>query len=218
MLRVFVLLSMLVGPLVNQLAHSETIVHSPASAPRYTLELQGGLYQPKDDDWEHHYGSKRMMEMSVSLAYRFFSVLDLGTSASYGRDHGIGVLPLSQLDSGSVIYEILPIDFYAVLRARFSHNQWIVPYAGGGYTRFFYRQSIDGEGYSRGSVNALHARAGLQFLLDPLEPLSARTIYANYGVVNSYLILEGKMTRAFAGQPQIDIGGYSYRAGIMVEY
>ena len=210
MLRVVVLFIFLFSGIVQADSTSKT--------PEFTFELQGGTYQPADENWESYYGSSSMLEMSMSFAYRVFSVLDLGTSISFGQDKGVGVLPLSQLRAGNVSYEMMPIDFYAVLRARFSHRQWIVPYAGGGYTRFFYRQSIDGEGFARGSVNALHARAGLQFLLDPLEPDAARGIYQNYGVINSYLVLEGKMIKAEAGTPVVNLGGISYRMGFLVEY
>ena len=191
---------------------------SARQSPSYTFELQGGLYQPTDENWESYYGSKNMMEMGVSFAYRIFSVLDIGTSASFGQDNGTGRLPISQISSGKVSYEVLPIDVYAVLRLRFSDRQWIVPFAGGGYTRFFYRQSVDEKGYARGSVDALHARAGLQILLDPLDGSSARDMFQTYGVLNSYLVLEGKMVKAQAGEPAIDLGGVSYRMGILLEY
>ena len=211
MLRVVVLLALLFSATLSA-------EESARQSPKYTFEIQGGLYQPTDENWESYYGSKNMMEMGVSMAYRIFSVLDIGTSASFGQDKGRGRLPLSQITSGDVSYEILPIDVYAVLRLRFSDRQWIVPFAGGGYTRFFYRQSIDGKGYARGSVDALHARAGLQILLDPLDAFSARNMFLNYGVLNSYLVFEGKMVKAQAGEPPIDLGGISYRMGILLEY
>ncbi|MDH5258231.1 MAG: MXAN_2562 family outer membrane beta-barrel protein [Gammaproteobacteria bacterium] len=214
MLRLAVLFLLLSGSLFSTLLFADSVRKSPD----FTFELQGGVYEPEDEKWESYYGSKRMLEMSMSFAYRFFSVVDIGTSFSFGQDKGKGVLPLSQLRSGTVSYEIFPVDIFAVLRARFSDRQWIVPYAGGGYTRFFYRQSIDGEGYARGSVDGLHAKAGLQFLLDPLEPESAKNMYSNYGVINSYLVFEGKITKAQAGTPAVKLGGTSYRVGILVEY
>ncbi|MDH3325084.1 MAG: hypothetical protein OEM38_00030 [Gammaproteobacteria bacterium] len=213
MLKVAGLFFLMFGTLAH--AYTGQTTHK---SPKYTMELQAGVYEPEDKDWESYYGSKNMLEGSFSFAYRIFSVFDVGSSVSFGQDKGTGVLPLSQLSAGVVAYEILPVDFYVVLRARFTERQWVVPYAGGGYTRFFYRQSIDGEGYARGSVDGLHARAGLQILLDPLDQSSAKTIFSNYGIINSYLIFEGKITKAEAGTPAINLGGTSYRAGIMVEY
>ena len=186
--------------------------------PGFTYEMIAGIYQPDDENWASYYGSQKMPEAAYSLAYRVFSVIDFGMSIGYGKDKGKGRLPISGLKDGDVTYEIMPVDFYLLLRGRFAAGQWVVPYAGGGYTRFFYRQSIDNQGYSKGSVNGLHVRAGLQFLLDPLDKQAAREIYKNYGVINSYFIVEAKKTKAEAGSPALDIGGTSFRTGIMVEY
>jgi len=186
--------------------------------PAYTLDIAAGLYFPDDTNWANYYGSNNLPEAGISFAYRVFSVLDIGSSVSFGRDSGSGILPLSQLPSGKVSYDILPLEFYAVLRAQFSQKQWIVPYAGGGYSRFFYRQLIEGKTYARGSVNGMHLKAGLQFLLDPLDVKSAMRIYQNYGVINSYLVFEGKITRAQTHAPVVDLGGRSYRLGIKFEY
>ena len=200
--------------LFSSTLHAENISKSPS----FSYEMMAGIYQPDDENWTSYYGSKKMSEVALSVAYRFFSVIDLGVSIGYGKDRGKGVLPISGLKDGDVTYEIMPMDFYLLLRGRFAAGQWVVPYVGGGYTRFFYRQSIDDQGYSKGSVNGLHLRAGLQFLLDPFDEQAAREIYKNYGVVNSYIVIEGKMTKAEAGSPALNIGGTSFRLGIMVEY
>jgi len=191
---------------------------SARQSPSYSFELQGGFYQPADPNWASYYGSPNMLEMNVTVAKRFMRVIDVGISTSFAQDMGKGRLPESQLLAGEVSYEIFPLDFFAVLRLGFSDKQWVVPYAGGGYTRFFYRQSVDGVGYARGSVDAMHAKAGLQLLLDVLEPRAARKMLVNYGVLNSYFLLEGKIVRAQVGEPVTNLGGISYRLGILLEY
>ena len=200
-----------------------TIVQSAQLQPRWTLEMNAGMFEPEADNWSSYYGSKRMYAVGGSVAYRLLYVLDLGMSVDYAQDRGTGSLPISGIQSGKVTYRILPVDLYALLRLRFTEGQWLVPYAGGGYTRFAYHISTSGQDATRGSVNGYHARAGLQLLLDPLDKGSAKEMLRSYGAINSYLYFEVKRSRAEAnsaiqGDPAIQLGGYSFKSGLMVEF
>lgn len=185
-------------------------------APSWTVEASAGVFEPEDENWNTYYGSDRMIEASVSLAKRFFYVLDIGVAVNYGVDKGSGVQLSSNTTAGSATHEQAPVDVFALLRGRFTAGQWIVPYVGGGYTRFNYRQTVDGHVKTRGGVNGQHARAGLQFLLDVLDRDSASEIYGNWGVINSYLYLEARQTMADIEDPKLD--GLSYKIGVMLEY
>ncbi|MDX1810783.1 MAG: hypothetical protein R3240_02470 [Gammaproteobacteria bacterium] len=189
-----------------------------AKSPSYTFEATGGLFFPSDKNWADYYGNDRMLEASMSFSRRLFYVLDLGMSFNYGKDRGTAVLKSSGTKTGNVTYQILPVDLFAVFRARFGENQWVVPYAGIGYTRFNYRQEIEGETDTQGAVNGRIYRAGLQILLDPLERGAAHDMYANYGVINSYLLLEAKHTSATVDSTGASLGGRSYRIGFLLEY
>ena len=136
---------------------------SYADSPKWTMEFAGGLIYPKDPNMQHYYG--KMPELSFSLARRFMGMVDLGATISYAKDVGSGYLASSGAKTGEVVFKQLPVDVYAVFRARFSENQWIVPYVGGGYTRLFYQQYIVDQEKIQGSVGGEHVRAGLQFLL-----------------------------------------------------
>ena len=200
-------------------------VNAKAAQPFWTLEGGLGLTTPTDDEWDTYYGSARMPEVNLAFARRFFYVLDLGLSASYSRDRGTGYFPSDNTKDGSVIYESLPIDIFLVFRARFSDNQWVVPYIGGGYTRFFYRANVDddvdGNSKVQGSTDGTHIRAGIQILLDPFDVDSSRMIYSNFGVINSYLYLEGRKTDVSIeskNSENVELGGISYKVGVMLEY
>lgn len=194
------------------------VVQSAQEQPRWTLEMNAGIFEPEDEDWSTYYGSNRMLEVGGSVAYRLFYVLDVGMSADFGQDRGVGTQPINGSLAGNVTYRVLPVDLFAVLRLRFAEGQWLVPYGGGGYTRFAYHQTVSGQGTTRGSVNGYHARAGLQLLLDPLDRSAARIMSRTYGAINSYLYFEVKRTRAEAGSPVTQLGGYSYKSGLMVEF
>lgn len=185
---------------------------------RWSVEMNMSLFQPEDDNWSTYYGSKRMPTLGVSFAYRLFHVVDIGASLDYGQDRGVGTLPISNIQSGTVKYSIIPIDVFALLRLKITESQWFVPYAGGGYTRFSYHQSIVGQDSVKGAVNGYHARAGVQFLLDVLDKGAAKEMKRAYGANNSYLYFEVKRTRAEAGTQPFQIGGYSFKSGLMIEF
>ena len=194
------------------------LVSAGSRQPHWTLEMNGGVLNPADKNWSTYYGSNKIFEVGGSIAYRLLYVLDLGLAADYGQDKGVGFLPQDDSLSGSVTYRILPVELFALLRLRFTEGQWLVPYAGGGYTRFAYHITVSDQGTTRGSVNGIHARAGLQLLLDPLDSSSAKEMLRSFGAVNSYLYFEFKRTRAEAGSPAFQIGGDSFKTGLMVEF
>jgi len=191
-------------------------INANNASPKWTMEFYAGAFEPEDENWSTYYGSSKMPQVGFSIAYRIFNVLDIGTNISYGRDQGKGDLPLNNLIAGDVVHEMLPVELYLLFRARFTEGQWLVPYVGGGYTRFAYRQEVKGQDTVKGSVDGNHFRAGLQFLLDPLDEKSAQEIYRGFGVINSYLYLEYKQTEAEADK--IKIGGTSYNMGLMLEF
>lgn len=186
------------------------------ASPKWTLEGGAGLFYPEDDAWSTHYGNDKMLEGGISFARRFLSVIDAGFSVSYSQDIGKASLSSTGEQVGKVTYEKAPVDVYLLFRARFSENQWVVPYIGGGYTHLLYRQTIEGQGRTQGSSGGEHVRAGLQILLDPFERDSSRSMFVNYGVINSYFFLEGKQTTIDINNSEL--GGISYRVGVLLEY
>jgi len=185
-------------------------------SPTWMFEFHAGLFEPELSDWDQHYGNEKFPELGFSYAYRFLSVIDVGASIGYGKDRGTGQLLSNSAVAGSVEYQIIPIEIFALLRGRVYENQWIVPYIGGGYTRFVYRQEIVGQSKAQGSVNGSHVRMGLQFLLDALDQTAAQGMYRRWGVLNSYLYFDYKQTTAEVND--IALGGNSYKVGVMFEF
>jgi hypothetical protein len=80
---------------------------------------------------------------------------------------------------------------------------------------------VKGQEKTEGSVNGYHARAGVQLLLDRLEPESAQRAHLDFGVHNTYLFLEGKYTRAevdTVSSGSVNLGGTSLLGGFLVEF
>lgn len=195
--------------------HKESLAAPP---PSWTLELSGSLFYPEDDNWSTYYGNDEMLEVNASFARRLFWVFDIGAAVGYSMDRGSAFLPSSGNKEGSATFEKMPVDIFLLFRARFAEGQWLVPYIGGGFTRFYYRQKVEDQSTIQGAINGEHVRAGLQILLDPLERDSAMAMYENYGVINSYLFLEAKQTTVETDGSSVKLGGINYNVGFMLEY
>jgi hypothetical protein len=192
--------------------------------PHWSLELKGGAFFPDTAGWSRFYGTSYLGEFGAALSYKVLRQVEVGVEASYASGTGKGEQPRHAPGvpaSGEVSYQQVPVNLFLLARGVFNEEQWLVPYAGGGYTRLFYRQRVKGQDKREGSVNGYHARAGLQLLLDRLEPDTAQEAYLDFGVHNSYLFLEGRYTDAQADtvpSGSVNLGGTSVLGGFLVEF
>ncbi len=188
--------------------------------PHWSLEIKGGHFMPNIDNWSAFYGRRYTAEYGGSLAYKIARQLEFGIEGMFLRDTGQGFAPIHQIAAGSVKYETAPLNVFVLARGVFSEKQWLVPYVGGGWTRIFYREEVQLQGVARGAVNGYHARAGVQLLLDGLDPSAANSFYLEYGVHHTYLFLEAERTKANvdAASGSVDIGGTSWLAGFLFEF
>ena len=196
-----------------------------ADRPHWSFEIKGGVFFPDSADWSRFYGTSYLGEYGAALSYKVLRQVEVGVEGSYARGTGKGQQPRHAAagadPSGEVNYEQLPLNLFLLARGVFNENQWLVPYAGGGYTRLFYRQRVKGQERTAGSVNGYHARAGVQLLLDRLEPETAGDAYLDFGMHNSYLFLEGRYLDARVGtvsSGSVNLGGTSVLGGVLVEF
>jgi len=195
--------------------------------PHWSFEIKGGNFYPDFDSfpagkkWSDFYGSDHTWQLSGALGYKLLRWIEVGIEGGRIEDRGSGYAPVNGLVTGRVIYQLYPVSAYVLARAVFREQQWIVPYAGGGYTRMYYRQKIEGQGTVRGSTDGYMGRAGVQLLLDDADRKSADSLYLNYGIMHTYLVLEAQLTRATvestAGE-QVELGGLSFLGGLLFEF
>ena len=189
--------------------------------PHWTMEVKGGVFYPSADNWAAFYGSDHTWQIAGSLAYKLTRRLEAGIEGGMAQDHGIGYAPLNGIATGKVTYSIYPLNIFALYRGVFNEDQWLVPYVGGGYTRLFYQEKIEGQSTVKGAVNGYHGRAGLQFLLDHIDEHAANNMYLAYGIAHTYFFLEAEYTSAKADTNSggsVDLGGISYLAGFLFEF
>ncbi len=193
----------------------------PVDQPHWSLEFKGGWFYPDIDTWEANYGRDRTWHYAGTLAYNPIRQVEVGVEGGFSKDRGHGTGAISGLAAGRVNYEVFPLQAFVLFRGVFSEKQWLVPYAGGGWTRMYYREQTEAQGTARGFADGYHGRAGLQFLLDDTDPTASRNLYTDYGIYHTYFFLETQYSRAMindAAGKSVNLGGTSYLMGIRFEF
>ncbi|GFO53134.1 hypothetical protein GMSM_01410 [Geomonas sp. Red276] len=189
--------------------------------PHWSLEFKGGVQFPDAGDWSRFYGNSYFGEYGGAVAYKVSRNIEVGVESTYGRAKGRGQMTQHALPGGNVTWQQVPVNVFVLVRGVFDEQQWLVPYLGGGYTRMFYRADIEGQGRTEGSVDGFHARGGLQFLMDRLEPEPARNLCRDFGIAHTYFFTEARYTRAMADTTSggsVNIGGTSCLGGLLFEF
>ncbi len=186
--------------------------------PHWSLEIKGGTFAPALSNWAQYYDKRSMPAFEGSLAYKLIRQIDIGISGGYAQDKGHAYAPVHAASAGEVTYRIVPVNLFILLRGLVSENQWLVPYVGGGFTRLYYQEKIEGQDSVRGSVDGYHVRGGLQFLLNGLDENAANRMYMDYGVDHTYLVVETEYTHAVVRSDSINLGGTAYLMGLLFEF
>ena len=187
-----------------------------ASSAHGSFEFKGGRFEPELADWKRYYGSDAMNHFALAVGYMPLRALELGAEIGYDHDEGRGLLPTSGALGGDVSYTLEPAHVYLILRGVFARGQWLIPYAGGGWTRAYYSQKVATQQDNKGHADGWNARAGLQVLLDPLDKKSADDLKNSFGIDHTYLTLE--VQKFSAEIDGTELGGKSYLLGVRIEY
>ena len=189
--------------------------------PHWSLELKGGVFIPAIDNWSSYYGRRDIAEYGGSLAYKIIRQIEVGLEGSYIKDKGRGFAPGHGIVTGSITYELAPLNLFVLVRGVFRENQVLIPYAGGGWTRMYYREKVQYQEDIKGSADGYHTRVGLQLVLDSMDPRAASNMYMDYGVFHSSLFLEARSIRAMITDmsgTSVNIGGTSWLGGLLFEF
>jgi hypothetical protein len=213
LLKTFIIL--LIVFFISTVAHAADPLLDP---PHWSLEIKGGRFAPALSNWAQYYDKRSMPVFEGSLAYKLIRQVDIGIAGGYTWAKGHAFAPLHRAAVGNVTYRVTPINLFILLRGLVSENQWLVPYAGGGFTRLYYREKTEGQGSINGSVDGYHARGGLQFLLNGLDASAANRMYLDYGIHRTYLFAEAEYTHAVVRSVSVNLGGTAYLVGFLFEF
>lgn len=186
--------------------------------PHWSFEAKGGNFAPSLANWKQFYGKRSIQEYGFALSYKLLRQVEVGIEGSFAEARGHAFAPLHNITAGSVTYDLYPANAFILLRGLVSENQWVVPYVGGGFTRMYYQEKVEGQGTARGSADGYHYRGGLQFLLDGLDRDAANSMYLDNGVYHTYFFVEAEKTSAKVKSVSVDLGGTAYLMGLLFEF
>jgi len=204
------------GLLIMAAVTSSFAADEPYRAPRWSLELKGGQFEPDLEFYEQFYGDDQSTYWAVNGAYRFNNWVELGAELGYSRESGQGALGDGGSLGGKVDYTLMPLSVYVNLRYDRSFNQLFVPYIGAGLVTAWYRQEIDQQANREGRADfGGAARAGLQLLLNRLDPRGADAVRDG----ERFKALVFIEAQTFATEIDgIDLGGQNYLLGLRFEF
>lgn len=202
---------------------------APASAlaesPKwFSAEIGAGAVRLEGDIPQEVYGEREQPALHGRAGVLLFSVVDLGVGADFsqmsarrlGADKGDASGEITRLT-------LVPITATGALRLDFFPEQPLVPYAGAGvsYLVFSERNPIEDDQVD-GDKYGWTAFAGLQILLDWLEPARASDLDGWWGVNDTYLSLEVSKTvydRLGQGPAEgLDLDHLEGRASFLFEF
>lgn len=193
----------------------------PRDDPNWSVHARGGAFYPAIDNWDKYYDTNFMGYFSVSGDWWMNRYFGIGAELAYMRDEGKGELPVQGGTGGSVEYRLWPLNLFVSTRGVFRDDQVIIPYFNVGYSHVTYEQKVIGQDKSRGSTGGFVAHLGVQFLLDPLDMPSAKSLEDTAGIRHTYFEIDLTYIRAdtndVAGD-SVDLGGFGLLLGVGFDF
>ena len=183
---------------------------------KFSLSFGAGCYLPQDSTFQKVYPEDKEMygfvEFSKIWGNRIETALGLG--GSYFTGNPLNDDGSSNIDKASLT--LAPCYLQLSYFLRYSQQQRIVPYLGAGFDTWGYREKTETDTIE-GCKYGYHYLAGLRFLLDWLDPKSAVYAYRDFGIENTYLVLEARSnTVDNFGENKLDLTGPMYRLGFLM--
>jgi len=193
-----------------------------AEGPRWSLSAKGGVFVPGEENWGDHYDDNAVLDWRVGLGFRPWPRIELGVEGGYHKFTGTVDTTQSGQPLGRSLdqtLKVLPVQAFVVYDFRSKDDQFLVPYVGLGYSRYYYRHDVDEGDEVRGNQHGYHARGGLKLLLNRVDPTSAQRARTNLGLARTYACIEGQYARVDDfGSADADLGGWSILAGASLDF
>jgi len=185
-----------------------------ASDARWSIAIKGGLFAPSLVNWDRQYETSQDTILALALGFKLAPRLEVGLEGAYFSADGKATTTSGRVSGVDQNFKLYPAQVYLVYHFAFYKEQTLIPYLGGGYSRFSYQSRVEGEPKISGAQEGSHFRGGLSLLLDALDPRTAAQAEA-WGLINSYLFLEAQYAEVDDfGDAAIDLGGWSYFTGL----
>lgn len=218
------------------------------SPQNFAFELRGGPYTPNVDDefdgsatpFADAFGDHDRLRIGFEVDWQALHTpvgsLGVGFAGSLMRYVGYARFESTgEKSSEETTLIVMPMVVQAVVRLDFAMREWqipFVPYGKIGFATYLWF-SEDGSGTARadgpdgapnavlgsGRTHGLELAGGLAFLLDFIEPQSARKLDADTGVNHSYLFAELLWANidGFGASTALQLGDLTWNAGLLLE-
>ena len=180
--------------------------------------FRGGYFFPENDLFRRIYGKWSNDIYYVEMGcYPIQNFLISGSVGGYyQRGHPIGEIT-GEKSGEDLTFTMVPFGIGASYRFRFSNNQPISPFFGGGYRYVFLNEDPDPGKPAQGWKQGPAAWGGALLLLDKLDPEAATYMKMSYSVEHTYLELRAEYS--YVGEPSgLDLRGWSYMIGLSFDF
>ncbi len=189
--------------------------------PRWGVALAGGYFVPAVDGFSDQYGSRGGWMPVLALSYALVPSVWLQGDVGYWTAKGFvrGALT-GRASADQQRLSLIPVTVGAEYQVRFSREQFVVPFVAAGYRRVVYRLAVAGDEDIRGGANGWVARSGIDLSLNPLDPSSASSLYADYAIARTSLRVEAQWAKVNAPGTagDVDLGGSAILVGLRFEF
>lgn len=187
-----------------------------------SIEPKWGYYVFDTSKWgtERGYGGRYSILGAIKTNLEFFhQIIQLGGGIGFLRE-----------DKPHYFLYNIPIELSLNLRFKFTSEQLIVPYLGGGVDYSYFKEKSryrDNQDIIRISIihvnrKGYHMNAGVQLLLDRFDNQSARRFDEKFGINATYLTIEARYTDLTdfgdLESEKTDVSGWFYTMGLLFEF
>ncbi|MEW5803702.1 MAG: hypothetical protein AB1847_16535 [bacterium] len=193
----------------------------------YSASLWGGYYLPKNSTFQEVYSDDGEFAGFLEFSKTWSSQIVVTLGGGWIHFSGRQVNPnASQIDTDNEKYSadsakmtLVPGYLQFSYLFRYSQEQKLVPYLGAGLDAWGFQEKMKDGDTVTGAKYGYHGLVGVRLLLDWLDPDAAQSSLQEYGIDNTYLILEARWLRIddFGGIG-LDLSGPLYRVGLLWEF
>jgi hypothetical protein len=194
-------------------------VHAESQAKGISASLWAGYYLPKDPSFQEIYSDDGKLAGFLEFSKIWLNQIEatLGGGWIHFSGHTLDKHDDSSRDKATL--DLAAGYFQCSYLFRYAREQKLIPYLGGGLDTWGYQEVKEDDETIKGVKYGYHGMAGIRFLLDWLDPLAAKSSSQEYGIENTYLVLEARWLKIDNfGENKLDLSGPLYRVGLLWEF
>jgi hypothetical protein len=190
------------------------------SQPRgFSTSLWAGYYLPQDPSFKKVYGDDGEMAEFLQVSKTWLNQIEATVGAGWTHFSGHTVDAQENSTRDKATMNIAAGYLQCAYLFHYTRDQKLVPYLGAGLDAWGYQEDKEDDDSVKGAKYGYHGLAGVRFLLDWLDLDAAKSSLQEFGIDNTYLVLEARWLRIDNfGDNKLDLSGPLYRIGLLWEF